>query len=78
MINKHDMEMSQKMGVEIKSDERFVNTLGYIALHDRNIPDVAVAIFEINSKNYPSSVNVWDSLADAYLVKGLKGKAKIC
>ena len=78
LINKHDIEMSQKMGVEIKSDERFVNTLGYIALHDRNIPDVAVAIFEINSKNYPSSVNVWDSLADAYLVKGLKGKAKIC
>ncbi|WCT12503.1 alpha/beta hydrolase-fold protein [Mucilaginibacter jinjuensis] len=78
LINKHDLEMSQKMGVEIKSDESFVNTLGYIALHDRNIPDVAIAIFEINTKNYPSSVNVWDSLADAYLVKGLKGKAKSC
>eukprot|EP01133_Synstelium_polycarpum_P002860 gene2860-3285_t len=76
LINKHDMEMSQKMGVEIKSDEGFVNTLGYIALNDRNIPDAAIAIFEINAKNYPSSVNVWDSLADAYLVKGLKEKAK--
>jgi predicted alpha/beta superfamily hydrolase len=78
LINKHDIEMSQKMGIEIKSDEGFVNTLGYIALHDRKIPDVAVAIFEINTKNYPSSVNVWDSLADAYVVKGLKGKAKAC
>jgi tetratricopeptide (TPR) repeat protein len=67
-----------QMDVDIKSDEVFVNALGYIALHDRNIPDVAVAIFEINSKNYPSSVNVWDSLAEAYLVKGLKGKAKAC
>lgn len=78
LINKHDIEMSKKMGIEIKSDEEFVNTLGYIALHDRNIPDVAVTIFEINAKNYPSSVNVWDSLAEAYLVKDLKAKAKIC
>ncbi|PUZ28994.1 hypothetical protein DCC81_05865 [Chitinophaga parva] len=78
LINKHDLEMSQKMGVTIKSDERFVNTLGYIALYDRNIPDIAIGIFEINAKNYPSSVNVWDSLADAYLVKGLKEKAKVC
>lgn len=78
VINKHDMEMSNKMGLAFKSDEGFVNTLGYIALHDRNIPDVAVAIFEINAKNYPSSVNVWDSLADAYMVKGFKEKAKEC
>lgn len=78
LINKHDMEISRKMGLAFKSDEGFVNILGYIALHDRNIPDVAVAIFEINAKNYPSSVNVWDSLADAYLVKGFKEKAKAC
>lgn len=78
LINKHDTEMSQKMGVEIKSDEGFVNTIGYIALHDRNIPDVAVTIFERNTKNYPSSVNAWDSLADSYLVKGFKEKARSC
>lgn len=78
LINKHDTEISQKMGLEIKSDEGFINTIGYIALHDRNIPDVAVAIFERNTKNYPFSVNAWDSLADAYLVKGLQEKARSC
>jgi len=78
LIIKHDMEMSQKMGIEIKSDEGFINTVGYIALYDRNIPDIAITIFEINTKNYPTSVNVWDSLAEAYLVKNLKEKAKIC
>jgi len=78
LIKKHDTEISQKMGVEIKSDEGFINTIGYIALHDRNIPDVAIAIFERNTKNYPSSVNAWDSLADAYLVKGLREKARSC
>lgn len=78
LIIKHDMEISRKMGVAFKSDEGFVNILGYIALHDRNIPDVAVTIFEINTKNYPLSVNAWDSLADVYIVKGAKEKAKAC
>lgn len=78
LINKHDVEISRKMGLAFKSDEGFVNSLGYIALHDRNIPDVAVTIFEINAKNYPSSVNASDSLADAYIAKGFKEKAKAC
>lgn len=78
LINEHDREMSEKMGVEIKSDENFINTLGYIGLYDRNIPDVAIAIFEINTQNYPQSLNTWDSLAEAYTVKGLTEKAKRC
>nr|WP_295876341.1 alpha/beta hydrolase-fold protein [uncultured Chitinophaga sp.] len=78
LINEHDSLMSKRMGLNIKSDENYVNTLGYVALNDRNIPDTAVTIFEINARNYPGSVNVWDSLADAYLKKGLTGKAKMC
>jgi predicted alpha/beta superfamily hydrolase len=78
IINEHNKKISQKLGVEMNLDERFINTLGYIALHDRNIPDIAVSIFEINTKNYPTSLNVWDSLADAYMAKGLKGQAKTC
>ena len=66
------------MFLDIKPDESFVNTIGYIALHDRQIPDIAVSIFEINAKNYPQSLNVWDSLADAYMVKGYIEKAKMC
>nr|MBA2760465.1 hypothetical protein [Segetibacter sp.] len=78
IINEHNLKISKKLGVEINLDEMFVNTLGYIALHERNIPDIAVSIFKINTKNYPLSLNVWDSLADAYMVKGLTEKAKAC
>ncbi|QJB32683.1 hypothetical protein HF329_15690 [Chitinophaga oryzae] len=78
LINEHDSLMSKRMGLDIRSDENYVNTLGYVALNDRNIPDTAVTIFEINAKNYPASVNVWDSLADAYMKKGLTGKARMC
>ncbi|MCL1673983.1 alpha/beta hydrolase-fold protein [Elizabethkingia meningoseptica] len=78
LVDKHDKEMSEKLGVELRLDENFVNTLGYIALHDRNIPDAAVTLFEFNTKNYPLSPNVWDSLADAYMAKGMRDKAKAC
>lgn len=78
IINEHNQKVSKKLGVEINLDEMFVNTLGYIALHDRNITDIAVSIFEINTENYPLSLNVWDSLADGYLSKGQIEKAKIC
>ncbi len=78
IINEHNKKISKKLGVEMNLDEMFVNTLGYIALHERNIPDIAVSIFKINTKNYPLSLNVWDSLADAYMVKGLTEKAKAC
>lgn len=71
-------KIKQELFLDVRPDERFVNTIGYVALHERQIPDKAVAIFEINAANYPQSLNVWDSLADAYLVKGDKAKAKMC
>ncbi|MDO5616830.1 MAG: alpha/beta hydrolase-fold protein, partial [Cruoricaptor ignavus] len=69
---------SKELFLEMTPDERFVNTIGYVALYDRQIPDIAISIFEINAENYPQSLNVWDSLADAYLAKGYIEKAKMC
>ncbi len=78
VLANYTANMKKELFLDTKPDERFVNTIGYVALHDRQIPDIAVQIFEINTKNYPESLNVWDSLADAYLVKGYKEKAKKC
>ncbi len=78
IINEHNEKVKTKLGVEINLDELFVNHLGYVALHEIGKPDVAVSIFEINTENYPSSLNVWDSLADAYKAKGLMNKARLC
>ncbi len=78
IINEHNEKVKTKLGVEINLEELFVNHLGYVALHEIGNPDVAISIFEINAENYPSSLNVWDSLADGYLGKGLPEKAKAC
>lgn len=78
LLANYQDKIKRELFLDTKPDEQFVNTIGYVALHERQIPDKAVAIFEINAANYPQSLNVWDSLADAYLVKGNKEKAKMC
>jgi len=70
--------VKRELFLDEKPDERFINTMGYVALHERKLPDVAIPIFELNTKNYPLSMNVWDSLADAYLAKGDVEKARNC
>ena len=78
VLANYNTKTYKELFLEIKPDENFVNTIGYVALYERQIPDVAVSLFEINTKNYPQSLNVWDSLAEAYIVKGYTDKAKIC
>jgi predicted alpha/beta superfamily hydrolase len=50
--------------------ERAVNRLGYRVLGGSKNPRLAVAVFALNVKRYPKSVNVYDSLADGYLAAG--------
>ncbi|MDP1843664.1 MAG: alpha/beta hydrolase-fold protein [Sediminibacterium sp.] len=78
ILSNYTKKINEALFVEMKPDENFVNTIGYVALFDRQIPDTAIKIFEINSKNYPQSLNVWDSLAEAYTVKGYYEKARMC
>ncbi|MCL1668807.1 alpha/beta hydrolase-fold protein [Elizabethkingia ursingii] len=78
VLANYDKKIQKELFLDMKPDENFVNTIGYIALHDRQLPDIAVSVFEINAKNYPQSLNVWDSLADVYIVKGYIEKAKMC
>ena len=47
--------------------EGFLNTQGYSSLRKGNIAD-AIEIFKLNTREYPNSGNVWDSLAESYLV----------
>lgn len=54
--------------------EREVNGYGY-AIMNRGQLDVAVRLFELNAESYPNSFNVWDSLAESYMNKGLTREA---
>lgn len=78
VLTDYEEKTEKELFIKFKPDERFVNAIGYVALYERQIPDEAVTIFELNTRNYPNSKNVWDSLADAYIVKGNKEKAKMC
>ena len=37
--------------------------------------DEAIAVFRLNTEDFPASANTWDSLAEGYMVKGDKQKA---
>jgi tetratricopeptide (TPR) repeat protein len=49
--------------------EMDVNMLGYEHLQ-RDLTDLAIAIFSFNVEAFPESPNVYDSLGEAYMVKG--------
>ena len=55
--------------------ESALNELGYEALKQKN-PEGALKAWKLNSKEYPKSGNVWDSLAEGYMLTGDKKKAK--
>ncbi|HEX8096699.1 MAG TPA: hypothetical protein VF507_01630, partial [Pyrinomonadaceae bacterium] len=48
-----------------------MNRVGY-ALLTKNKVDLAIEVFKLNVEDYPNSWNVYDSLAEAYAVKGEK------
>lgn len=52
-------------------DENSMNSIGYSFLNANDIPN-AIAVFTQNTKDFPNSWNVWDSLAEAYMKQGNK------
>ena len=52
-----------------------MNTLGYQLLYGDKKPDDAVAIFRLNTAEYPASSNAFDSLGEAYSQSGQKALA---
>lgn len=54
--------------------EAEINAYGYQLMGQGNV-DEAIRMFEKNTKDHPDSWNTWDSLAEAYGVKGDKKKA---
>jgi predicted alpha/beta superfamily hydrolase len=73
-IELHFDKLSKEYGYTIKPAEDFVNSCGYMQLHLNNI-DGAIDIFKQNIKNYPNSFNVYDSMGEAYMIKGEKQMA---
>ncbi len=55
-------------GYEINSS-RTLNSLGYTLLSEKKI-DLAIEIFKLNVRKFPDEANPYDSLGEAYMIKG--------
>jgi tetratricopeptide (TPR) repeat protein len=55
--------------------EFHINISGYLLLNMKKT-DEALKVFRLNTELYPESFNTWDSLAEAYMVKGEKAEAE--
>ena len=54
--------------------ENFLNQLGYRLINQNRLTQ-AIEIFKLNVEAYPASANVYDSLAEAYMLSGNKEMA---
>lgn len=68
-IQTHFQRLSTEYGYDIRPGEDFMNECGYQRLNGGHI-DQAIAIFAQNVKNHPNSSNAYDSLGEAYFLKG--------
>ena len=62
--------LSKRWGADVLPGEAHVNNLGYMMLYLVKDVKKALEFFEYNISNFPASANVYDSLAEAYRVKG--------
>jgi len=54
--------------------EKMLNQVGYFFLNNKKFAD-AITVFTFNTKLFPNSGNMFDSLAEAYYVEGNRSKA---
>jgi predicted alpha/beta superfamily hydrolase len=74
----HFEKISKKLGANFLLYESIINWFGYDRLYNTQFGidvDRAIEFFLLNTQYYPLSANAWDSLGEAYLVKGEKERA---
>jgi predicted alpha/beta superfamily hydrolase len=68
-IENHYKKLSERFGFQIKVPEELYNRIGYQLLRAGKTVE-AIDVFRKNTENYPSSANVFDSLAEAFEKNG--------
>lgn len=68
-VDAHYKKLSEKFGYSIPVPENFINDMGYQFIFNDKLEE-AIAVFKANVERYPTSANVYDSLADAYERQG--------
>lgn len=76
-LKKHYQQISQQWQTIYLPIEKQVNDLAYYNLYTTKDIKKAMSFFMYNTELYPSSYNVWDSLAEGYMVTGNHKQAKV-
>jgi predicted alpha/beta superfamily hydrolase len=76
-IREHADKVKAKFGGRLNYDipENLLNQVGYQLLRGKSL-DPALKLFKLNVELHPNSPNTYDSLAECYLTRGDKQKAK--
>jgi len=74
-IDEHFKNLSHKYGYKVVTPENIINTLGYVHLQKQEV-EKAIGFLEENTKRYPYSANVYDSLGEAYEINDQMKEAK--
>lgn len=74
-VEAHYRGVSERLGLTVLPPEAFVNQRGY-GLSGDGKHDLALALFELNVRNYPGSANVYDSLCDGLEAAGRLAPAR--
>ncbi|WP_445360175.1 alpha/beta hydrolase-fold protein [Microbulbifer sp. EKSA005] len=80
-VKNHFEQFSRKLGGTFMLREDVISFFGYDRLYNDQFGidvDKAIEFFELNTQFYPGSYKTWDSLAEAYMVKGKKELAIDC
>jgi predicted alpha/beta superfamily hydrolase len=67
--------LSKRLGGDVSPAEGYVNSMGYTMLYGLKDVKKAIAFFEYSTFNFPKSANAYDSLGEAYMIKGDKDQA---
>jgi predicted alpha/beta superfamily hydrolase len=73
-IENHFDTVSARMGFKVQPPELFINQLAYQASATKH-NDEAIYLAQLNTTNYPTSSNTFDTLGDIYDAAGNKPKA---
>lgn len=76
-VRKHYEMFSQRLGVDIPPPGKLINGVGSFLLYSEKKVDKAIELFKLNQEYYPESSVTYDSLGDAYGIKGNKEMAII-
>lgn len=84
ILSKHSIEESDSLFTthlrylsRVAKHEGELNTLGYVLLAAEKYPE-ALSVFKLNTKIYPESSNVHDSLGEAFMITSNKEEAIKC